>query len=176
MTCRCRHGHGPSRRAVLGLIAAAAVAPLAACDDGPQTGPGAIHWDRDVCELCRMMISDPHFVAQVRGGPKRKLYVFDDIGCAINWLNDQPWAGDAETEIWVADHASTRDKVAWLDAREAWFTPGPASPMAYNYAAGTEKTDTALRFEDLTGRILSNAPNHICPVPGSQDRRQERAS
>ena len=166
----CCHHHHPTRRRVLVLGAAAALLPLAACDHGPETGAVAVHWDRDTCVLCRMMISDAKFTAQVRGGPGRDLVKFDDIGCAINWLNDQPWAGDPETEIWIADHASTRERVVWLNARAAWYRRGPASPMAYNFAASATPGDGALRFEDLTGAILANAPNHICPLPAGYGR------
>ena len=89
------------RKLLTRLMAGFALLTLSACIGGEKSGPEDIHWDRDVCELCKMLISDPKFAAEVRGGEKRKLYKFDDIGCAVNWLNDQPWAGDAETEIWV---------------------------------------------------------------------------
>ncbi len=136
------------------------------CLDEPETGPAQVKWDRDVCELCKMALSDARFAAQVRGGPKHKVYNFDDIGCAVNWLNDQPWAAEKTVEIWVTEEASsTRKSVTWLDARKAWYVPGRMSPMGYNLSATASKTDQALDFAAASQHILTNGPNHICPAP-----------
>lgn len=142
------------------------VLALTACIGGEKTGPEDIHWDRDVCELCKMFISDPAFVAEVRGGDKKKIYKFDDIGCAVNWLNDQPWAGDEATEIWVAGQGSTREKVIWLNAREARYIKGELSPMNYGYTAVPPSPDNpGIDFVAMTTAILADAPNHICVAP-----------
>ena len=136
---------------------------LASCGE-EATGPEEVKWDRDICTLCTMAISDAHFVAEVRGGPKHKLFKFDDIGCAVNWLNGQPWAGDPKTEIWVADLKSTRAKVIWLDARKAHYVAQKMTPMGYGFGAQAEPADGAIGFEALTAQLLQNGPNHICPV------------
>lgn len=146
------------------------VLTLGACGDGDKTGPEDIYWDRDVGELCSMLISDPRFAAEVRGGEKKTLYKFDDIGCAINWLNRQKWSGDAATEIWVAEHSSTREKVIWLDAREARYMEGKLSPMDYGFGAVAPSTQASgeplgIGFVALTTQILAGKPNHICTVP-----------
>ena len=155
------------RKLLTKLIAGFALLAVSACIGGEKSGPEEIHWDRDVCELCKMLISDPKFAAEVRGGEKRKLYKFDDIGCAVNWLNDQPWAGDAETEIWVADVSSTREKMVWHNARDARYVKGRLSPMNYGYIAtpAGEAPKNSIDFVALTSEILANAPNHICKTP-----------
>ncbi len=142
---------------------------LTACNN-EKTGPEAIHWDRDSCELCRMIISEARFAAQVRGGEKRKLYKFDDIGCAVNWLNGQTWAGDEATEIWVADRNSTREKMTWLNARDANYVKGRISPMNYGYLATMDPG--GIDFVAMTTAILADAPNHICKVPERHDSAQ----
>lgn len=149
------------------LIAVGVVLAVSACWSGEKTGPEDIHWDRDVCELCKMFISDPRFVAEVRGGEKRKLYKFDDIGCAIIWLNAQTWAGDPATEIWVAGAGSTRENVVWLNAREARYVRGKFSPMNYNYTAipASQAGSDGIDFVAMTNAILVRGPNHICKVP-----------
>lgn len=153
-----------SRVLMVGVVLA-----LSACWNGEKTGPEDIHWDRDACELCIMLISDPRFAAEVRGGPKKKLYKFDDVGCATNWLNTQDWAGDPATEIWVADASSTRENVIWLDARTARYLKGEISPMNYGYTAVAPSPDHAtpvgIDFVQMTTNILADAPNHICKVP-----------
>jgi len=154
-----------TRRRTLGLLVVAAAFPLQGCFEGDQTGPEDVHWDRDACALCNMLISDPRFTAQVRGGPKKKLYKFDDIGCAINWLNDKPWAGDEATEIWVAELDSTREKVIWLKARDAHYLSGELTPMNYGFGAVSDPGLGRMDFVQLTNKILAEKPNHICTVP-----------
>jgi len=154
-----------TRRQSLTLIAAVPLF-LSGCFEDGKTGPVDINWDRDSCTLCNMLISDPRFAAQVRGGPKRKVFKFDDIGCAINWLNEQPWAGETETEIWVADQSSTRQNVIWLKARDARYLSGELSPMNYGFAAYANSSDPdSIDFVKLTQNILADSPNHICKVP-----------
>lgn len=158
--CRCL-----SRRTALSLLAGAAVLPLSGCFEGDRTGPEDIAWDRDTCTLCNMMISDARFTAQVRGGPKRTLYKFDDVGGAVNWLNNQPWAGDKETEFWVAAEDSTREKMNWLKARDAYFFSGDMTPMNYGFSATASARPDNIDFVQMTTRILGQAPNHICAIP-----------
>lgn len=148
------------RRLLVPLIAML----VAACSEEDATGPVDIIWDRDTCALCQMVISDARFAAQVRGGPKRKVEKFDDIGCAINWLNDKPWAAAPETEIWIAERHSTRERVVWLDARKAFYVREVLTPMNYGFGAEAERTPGALTFEEVTNRILTDSPNHICPT------------
>ena len=62
---------------------------LVACSPEEFTGPGEIRWDREVCKRCNMSVGDRFYAAQVRGAPaeeKTELYKFDDIGCAVIWL------------------------------------------------------------------------------------------
>lgn len=155
--CQC-----VTRRRTFTLLAALAILPVAGCFEGDQSGPVEIHWDRDTGELCQMMISDARFVAQIRGGPKRKVYKFDDIGCAVNWLNEKPWAGDAETEIWVAEVTSTRENVIWLNARDAYYVTGEMTPMNYGFSALRHGRSGSIDFVAMTNKILTNTPNHIC--------------
>ena len=61
------------------MRAAALLVTLAlGCSRGDSDGPAAITWDRDVCKSCSMVISDRHFAAQVRGGPKNAVAKFSD--------------------------------------------------------------------------------------------------
>ena len=107
---------------------------LTACSGDPGTGPIDVHWDRDACERCRMVLSDRHHAAQVRhtdGQGRSQAHLFDDLGCALIWLDDQPWKADPKVEIWVND----RDTGDWLDARSAGYVTGDATPMAYGLGA-----------------------------------------
>ena len=125
---------------------------LAGCSDSPQTGPVPVHFDRDICARCRMVLSDPRFVAEVRWFPgegRSRVEKFDDIGCAVLWLEEQPFRDDPRTEIWVVDHRS-RD---WIDARRAYYVPLKGSPMEYNLGAQADPAPGALDFQQAKARI-----------------------
>ena len=118
---------------------------LAGCSGEDATGPGEVRWDRESCTRCAMAISDRHYSAQVRGGTagqKTRLYKFDDIGCAVVWLDGQPWKDDARTEIWVTDQLSGE----WIDARLASYVAGKVTPMDYGLGAQREAFPGAMDF------------------------------
>jgi copper chaperone NosL len=94
-------------------LAALLIGLTLGCTRGDADGPASITWDRDVCKSCSMVISDRHFAAQVRGGPKNAVAKFDDVGCAMKWLDQQPWADDPATTVWVARASDG----AWIDVR-----------------------------------------------------------
>lgn len=126
-----------------------------ACSAPPDTGPVEVKWDRDVCKRCSMVLSDRYHSAQIRAREKKdkhsKVYLFDDIGCALIWLDDKPWRDDPQTEIWVNDH---RDG-SWIDARKAYYIPGQITPMEYGLGAQPEPADNALNFEQARQQIFA---------------------
>lgn len=102
---------------------------LVACGESSETGPAEIKWDRDICERCRMLISDRHFAAQLRD-EKGKVHKFDDFGDLVHWLKEKKIDIDAHP-TYVTD-AETGE---WLDARKARYTQGHVTPMGYGLAA-----------------------------------------
>jgi len=136
---------GPSKLPVL-LLAAAL---LAGCGGDPGSGPVEVKWDRDGCERCRMVLSERRYSAQVRE-PERRIHLFDDLGCALIWLDEQPWKEDPRVELWVADS----DDGHWIDARRAFYTPGHNTPMDYGLGASEQAGPDALDFEQARERIF----------------------
>ena len=121
------------------------MAAFTACGDRPQTGPVEVHYGEDVCERCRMIISDQRFAAQyvTKKGYTKK---FDDIGCLAAELKTDG-GEDIASGIYVADFASG----GWIDARTAHYLKSAeiASPMGYGIAAfGSEE---ALRSDPSYG-------------------------
>ena len=133
------------------LLPVLALLLAAACSPQPQTGPVEIKWDRDTCKRCSMAISDRLYAVEVRGGPKNQVTKFDDIGCAIHWLRDQPWGNDAAIEFWVADYRSGK----WLDARQAHYVTGKRTPMGYGYGASDENLPGSISFEEARKQLLA---------------------
>ena len=132
---------------------------LTACSPQEVTGPGEVRWDRETCTRCNMAVGDRSYAAQVRGAPageQNKLYKFDDIGCAVIWLEKQEWKDDARTEIWVADHHNGQ----WLDARKAHYVTGKISPMNYGLGAQAEVAEGALDYSQAIAHIMMAEKQH----------------
>jgi nitrous oxide reductase accessory protein NosL len=118
------------------------------------TGPVEVHWDRDTCERCRMVVSDPRHSAQVRyvnEKNKSRIRHFDDIGCAVIWLKDKPWRDTASTEIWVTDHRDGK----WIDAKTAHYVKGHVTPMEYGLGAQKDPIATSLDYKGAKQHIYS---------------------
>ncbi len=114
-----------------------------------DTGVVDVKWDRDACERCRMVLSDRHFAAQVRGGPKNKAYLFDDLGCAVHWLQKQKWGETAK--IWVTDYRNGK----WLDARTAHYVAGQITPMDFEFGAVAELIKGSVDFATAKAKMLA---------------------
>lgn len=142
---------------------------LLACSPQPETGPGEVRWDRETCTHCNMAIGDRYYAAQVRGAAaaeNTRLYKFDDIGCAVTWLEKQDWKDDPRTEIWVADFRNGE----WLDARKASYVTGKVSPMDYGLGAMKTVQDDAEAGSTEVTLDYSQAKSHI--MLAQQERHQ----
>ena len=128
---------------------------IAACSGGRADGPAEVKWDRDTCGQCTMVLSDRAFAAQVQGGPRRETYKFDDLGCALQWLEKQPWRAEPATRIWVARFPDG----AWIDARAARFVGGKASPMGGGFGA-LDPGSEGLTFDEAKQQILTRKAAH----------------
>lgn len=150
-----------ARRDVLkGSVATLLLAPLAAC--GERTGPEDISWGRDACEHCRMIISERPFATELRGGPRKRIYKFDDVGCAIHWARHEKLDLGEMPEFWVMSHA---DGKAWLDARQAFYRIDVRSPMNYNFGAVPAVADAAVPYAEMVRRIAAGTSHSDCPPP-----------
>lgn len=127
---------------------------VSACGGDPGTGPGEVKWDRDACERCRMVLSDRMHAAQIRYFPSDKkrsqLMKFDDLGCAVIWLEDKAWRDDPKTQIWVADING-----GWIDARSATYVKGDMTPMEYGLGAQSEPVAGGLDFAQAKAHIFA---------------------
>jgi nitrous oxide reductase accessory protein NosL len=124
---------------------------LSGCGED-QTGAANVKWDRDVCERCQMMLSDRDFSAQIRTFPEGKrsrVYKFDDLGCAVLWLDTKEFKNDPKIQIWVNDYKSKN----WIDAKKAWYVKDLTTPMNYGLGAQVDKIDGALNYEQAVIHI-----------------------
>lgn len=127
---------------------------MVACSKSPATGPVDVRWDREVCERCSMAVSDQYFAAQVRKAGNDEnpsvVYKFDDIGCAVIWLQNKKWKDMPSTEIWVADHRNA----SWIDARKSWYLKDRNSPMGFGLGAQAEKMEHSINYTQAIEHIM----------------------
>lgn len=77
-------------------------------------GPPAITLDRSACGHCRMLVSELRTAAAWRTADGT-MEVFDDIGCLLDAMRDQPAAPE---KVWVHEAGGE----GWLEADAAAFT------------------------------------------------------
>lgn len=152
-----------ARRALLvafGKAAAiAALVVVSGCKGEPERGPVEIKFGRDTCDYCRMIISDPRFAAQIRGGPKHKAFKFDDIGDAVFFLDEQSWKSEPDVEFFVMD---VEDGKTWLDARKAHFQVDMVSPMAYGFGAVVNARPGTITYDEMAAKVLEGGSHTRC--------------
>jgi len=113
------------------LLIIGLVLGFSACEKKDPNGPHKIHYDRDMCAECKMVISDRNYAAQIVNPIKNKAYNFDDIGCAIIWMDasNEEWLDSAK--LYVADQKTAE----LIPAKEVFWAKGFTTPMDFGFAA-----------------------------------------
>lgn len=122
---------------------------LAACAVD-LSAPRPIRYDREVCDECGMMISEPRYAAQIVT-PKGDVYSFDDPVCAFQYIADE---GPSIGNMWFVD---STDPGAWIEWRSVGFVPAAQTPMDGGFGAVPIPTEGALSFSEASGRMLGGA-------------------
>lgn len=123
------------------------------CDKTKVDGVAELHWDRDMCDRCVMVLSDRKSALQLRDPQTHKLYKFDDIGCLALWFNEEHISYKDSVKIWITD-ATTGE---WIDARSAYYTADNTTPMGFGFVAHKSKDALkdiqTLTYEEVLARI-----------------------
>lgn len=114
-----------------------------------------VHWDRDMCERCKMVVSDRHHAVQVINPQTHKAQMFDDLGCAVLWFKEEHIAWEKQAIIWITDAQSG----GWIDAKKAYYDAGNITPMAFGFAPHLKKEEiakgkTVLTFIQVSEKIV----------------------
>ena len=128
---------------------------LSSCEKKISTQVKEIHWDRDMCARCVMVVSDRNQTVQVTNPSDGKTNVFDDIGCAILWFKDQNINWQDKAIIWINDIKTAK----WINAKTAFYDSMNVTPMAYGFGAHEQKEDIQagleiINYEEMKKRIL----------------------
>jgi copper chaperone NosL len=121
------------------------------CGDNSKEGPSKIYFGEDICERCKMIISEKEFASQFRlsDGTIAK---FDDIGCMIHYVHTQE--PKQIESIYVTDY----DTGNWINAESGYFiwTENIRTPMGYGVLSFNNK-GTAQEFASgENGKFLGN--------------------
>ncbi|KIM08067.1 MAG: hypothetical protein KU29_05265 [Sulfurovum sp. FS06-10] len=125
------------------------------CQERSTTEVVKVHWDRDMCARCVMVVSDRKNTVQVRQPKSGKKYMFDDIGCMVLWFQKNNIIWENQATIWITDVTTGE----WIDARTAFYDTENITPMAYGFSAHKTK-DTIkegqeiIDFIEVTRRVL----------------------
>lgn len=106
---------------------------------------------------CGMILKQVEDSAQAVADDGRTWF-FDDPGCLALWLKTNRLRD--EMVLWVY----SRDTVAWIDARTAWYSCNDQTPMGYGFAAYAELQEGRVDFATMVammarGENLTN-PDH----------------
>ncbi len=131
---------------------------ILSCKTKSEIKPAEVFYGQDICERCKMIISEKVFSAQYllpRGEPKK----FDDIGCMIHFLSEQETQQRKVLAIFVRDYNSKE----WIDGEKTYYVWSKKikTPMGYGLVAlkGKEaaeeiaKTKEGLVFKDFNDTV-----------------------
>ena len=127
------------------------------CEQKSKTGISEVHWDRDMCARCVMVVSDRHNSVQIKEPKSGKSYMFDDIGCMVSWFYEKKILWKDQAIIWVNDV----DNGEWIDARKAFYDTKNITPMGYGFSAhkiskSIKKGKEIIDYNEVVKRILKN--------------------
>ena len=131
-----------------------------ACEKKNPTEIHRVHWDRDMCERCKMVVSDRHHATQVINPANGKSYMYDDIGCAVLWFEEDKIAWVSTAKIWVTDITTGK----WIDAKTAFYDTNNITSMAYGFAAHENNStikaeEEVIDFVEVSKRIFEIEAN-----------------
>jgi copper chaperone NosL len=105
------------------VVTAALVALSMACQSASDAPKDPV-WGKQACSSCAMLVSDPHFAAQVLTPAGDHMY-FDDVGCMASFLARRKSTAD---RAWVRDPSGN-----WVTSELAHFSAGAKTPMDYGF-------------------------------------------
>jgi hypothetical protein len=80
--------------------------------------------------------------------PSGNTWFFDDIGCAVLWLEDKSFKDRAKIYIFSTD---TKE---WIDAKKAYYKMGIKTPMLHGFGAYKDKIGGYMDYQQMSIKIL----------------------
>lgn len=135
-------------RLLLALLVTASLS--LSCGRGPDLSrPPEIRYGEDVCDQCRMIISEARFAAAyvTAAGDTRR---FDDIGDMLAYMGDRH---EDVAAIWVHDYETE----AWLRAEEAHYVVSEHvhTPMGHGIVAFADDARAEAFAAEVGGQVAA---------------------
>lgn len=121
---------------------------IQSCTSGPQP----IRFGSDDCSFCKMIISDPHFGAELVT-PKGKVYKFDDIHCLIGYIKQSQTANSLVGTIYLVDYSQPQ-QLYEVEKMQLLKSELLNSPMGGNIAAFSNADSLEKSKEQISGGIV----------------------
>ncbi|MDR0247421.1 MAG: hypothetical protein LBI16_03365 [Burkholderiales bacterium] len=128
--------------------------------------PREIKLNQDTCTRCKMALKDRLNSAQIIDPETGESLMFDDLGCAVAWLDDKKPAWRSDAVIYVNDSTDG----TWLKADEAILATPYATPMSYGIAAFRNKEKVGA---DKTVLSMQEAEKLILEIARERKRKKE---
>lgn len=115
---------------------------LAGCSQKKSFEPVEINPDIDVCNICNMSITEVTFATEAIM-PNGAVEKFDDIGCMVEFLNDQT---EEPAVMYVKDILSGE----WIESTEALYVLNDDywTPMMYGVVSFKDETSMQQYVEE----------------------------
>lgn len=109
---------------------------ILSCKNDSEIKPVDVFYGQDMCEKCKMIISEKVFSAQyiLR---REKAKKFDDIGCMMHFFFEEETERDKVLAIFVRDY----DSKDWINGEKAYYvwSKNIKTPMEHGLVALKEK-------------------------------------
>jgi copper chaperone NosL len=123
------------------------------CKNESEIKPVEILYGQDICERCKMILSEKAYSAEYIL-PRGKARKFDDIGCMIHFQNEEESNRDKILAQYVRDYNTGE----WIDATKAHFAWSKAivTPMGHGLAAFKDEESAQRLARNVDGTVFSN--------------------
>lgn len=142
-------------RVVYAFVAFVMVLLFAGCGEENKGGASKIHWDRDMCDRCAMVLSDRKNSTQLRDPHTNRVRKFDDIGCMVLWFDEEGVEYKDSVKIYTTDAKSGE----WIDARSAFYTTQNITPMAFGFSSYESRDGLegeVIDYDEVYKRVLQS--------------------
>lgn len=138
-----------SMRPAIAVIAVCTTLFVQSCSIGPE--PLSI--GKDQCNFCKMKIAETHFGCEVVTA-KGKVYKFDDISCAAQFINKENIQTDNLFGVFVSNYASENEL---LNTKDCIFFKSEEfrSPMNGNIAAFSNRDEMSKVIGEMHGEEIT---------------------
>lgn len=123
------------------------------CSDNTEEGPVKVYYGENICEKCKMIISEKNFAAQYKA-PSGKAVNFDDLGCMFHYMDTEE--KETISQVYVIDYNSNQ----WIEGQNAYYVWADSitTPMGHGIIAFKERSD-AEQFPNTGSKYLGDITN-----------------